>query len=84
YTAALLEGVSQRLDAVGEQMERLIASRPEAGSLARTVERSGEATQAEIRELANHLERLEAQRNRALGEHLDRLARLVARNKGSA
>ena len=83
YTAALLEGVSQRLDAVGEQMERLIASQPEAGSLARTVERSGEATQAEIRELANHLERLEAQRNRALGEHLDRLARLVARNKGS-
>lgn len=83
YTAALLEGVSQRLDAVSEQMERLIASQPEAGTLARSVERSGEATQAEIRELASHLERLEAQRNRALGEHLDRLARLVARDKGS-
>ncbi|MEF8792275.1 hypothetical protein [Thiohalorhabdus sp.] len=83
YTAALLEGVSQRLDAAGEQMERLIASQPEAGTLARTVESSGEATQTEIRELANHLERLEAQRNRALGEHLDRLARLVARDKGS-
>ena len=82
YTAALLEGVSQRLDGVGEQLERLIANQPEAGALARTVERSGEAMQAEIRELGGHLERLEEQRNRALGEHLDRLARVVARDKG--
>ena len=50
--------------------------------MARTVERSGEAVQAEIRELGSHLERLEEQRNRALGEHLDRLARVVARDRG--
>jgi len=82
YTAALLEGVSQRLDGLTEQMERLIAGQPEPGSTARSVERSGEAVRAELRELAAHLDRLEDQRNRALGEHLDRLARLVARDKG--
>ncbi|HKJ71022.1 MAG TPA: hypothetical protein VKA55_04665 [Gammaproteobacteria bacterium] len=82
YTAALLEGVSQRLDGIGEQLERFIANQPESGSLARAVERSGEAVQAELRELGSHLDRLEEQRNRALGEHLDRLARLVARDRG--
>ena len=81
YTAALLEGVSQRLDAVGEQLERLIAGQPEPGSLARSVERGSEDIRAELRELGSHLDRLEEQRNRALGDHLDRLARLVARDR---
>jgi hypothetical protein len=82
YTAALLEGVSQRLDGVTEQLERLIANQPDSGALGRTVERSGETVRTELQELGGRLERLEEQRSRALGEHLDRLARLVARDRG--
>ncbi len=81
YTAALLEGISQRLDAVGEQMDRLITRQPDPGALASTLDRAGEELRHELRDLGGRLDQLEDQRNRSLRESIERLARVMARDR---
>ena len=81
YTAALLEGISQRLDAVGEQMDRFISRQPDPDALTSSLDRAGEELRHELRELGARLDQLEDQRNRSLRESIERLARVVARDR---
>ncbi|SCY24415.1 hypothetical protein [Thiohalorhabdus denitrificans] len=82
YQAALLEGIGHRLDAVTEQMDRLIARQPDPEGLNRTLDRSGETLRQELHALGNRLDQLEDQRNRNLREAIDRLARVMGRQPG--
>ena len=82
YTAALLEGISQRLDGVSEEMARLVARQPDPEALTRAVERNGDALRQEVQELSARLDRHDAERSRGLREAVDRLARVLARSPG--
>ena len=82
YTAALLEGVSQRLDEVSGEMRRLVARQSDPEALARAVERNGDTLRQELQELSARLDRHDEERSRSLREAVDRLARVLAREAG--
>ncbi|HKJ87038.1 MAG TPA: hypothetical protein VKA48_00770, partial [Gammaproteobacteria bacterium] len=81
YQAALLEGISARLDGVVDQMDRLVSRQPDPEGLNRTLDRAGESLRQELHGLGSRLDQLEDQRNRALRETIDRLARVMARGR---
>ncbi len=81
YTAALLEGISQRLDSLTEQMDRLLSRQPEPDTVSRSMDKVSEELRHELQELGHRLDHLEEQRNRSMRDSLDRLARVLARDK---
>jgi len=82
YTAALLEGISQRLDEVSEEMRRLVARQPDPEAVARAVERNGDTLRQEVQELSDRMDRHDEERSRSLREAVDRLSRVLAREPG--
>jgi hypothetical protein len=82
YTAALLEGVSERLDGVTERMDRLLAERADPEHLRHNVERLGNELTREVRDLGERLEQAQAEERRTLREALDRMARVLAKGRG--
>ncbi|MFA9459264.1 hypothetical protein [Thiohalorhabdus methylotrophus] len=81
YQAALLEGISHRLDGVVEQMDRLVSRQPDPEGINRSLDRAGESLRQELHGMGTRLDQLEDQRNRALRETIDRLARVMARGR---
>jgi hypothetical protein len=82
YTAALLEGISHRLDDVSEEMRRLVARQPDPEAVARAVERNGDTLRQEVQELSDRMDRHDEERSRSLRDAVDRLSRVLAREAG--
>ncbi len=82
YTAALLEGVSERLDEVTDRIDQLLTRQSQSLESARSVNRLGQDLHTELHELKGRLDRLEGQQLQALYRVLNRVAKVLAQTQG--